>query len=164
MWPAIIGAGAAVAGGAMGYFGARSANNMNREMAREQMQFQERMSNTQWQRAVADMEAAGINPMVAFSQGGAGTPGGAMSTSGNELGSAVNSAMDVSRAKAEIENMREQNSQIRSQTELNKKLAKVAEKEAILKFHSGKSAEFKYSTDKMTKFLRSILLGPGWRS
>lgn len=81
-----------LAGAAGSYLGTTSANQANIAQTREQMDFQKEMSDTAYQRAVKDMKAAGLSPMLAYSQGGASTPQGAAARVDNALGNAVNSA------------------------------------------------------------------------
>ncbi len=60
--------------------------------ANKQMQFQEKLSNTAYQRAMSDMRKAGLNPILAGKLGGASTPAGA-NTAVPDFGGATAKAM-----------------------------------------------------------------------
>lgn len=93
--------GASIISGVASYFGQKEANTANREISREQMRFQQDMSNTAHQRQVRDLRAAGLNPILS-ANAGASTPPGASAEMQNALGAGVTSALDAARLKKEI--------------------------------------------------------------
>jgi hypothetical protein len=114
---------APLTGGIFGALGAQQQNQANKAAAGNQMNFQERMSNTAYQRQMADMKKAGVNPILAAKMGGASTPGGS-SYQAQNIGTAgvasatqaAQTASNVKKQTQEIEVSKQQEANINQAT------------------------------------------------
>ena len=110
--PALIGGASSLAGGFLANKGradqANISGQFNQASAREQMEFQQRMSNTAHQRQIEDLKKAGLNPLLSAKYGGASSPGGSSATrpmadQKDIISPAISSALAIRQSESDID-------------------------------------------------------------
>lgn len=128
-------------GASLALTGSSMANSATAASAEKQMKFQQYNSDTAHQREVKDLMAAGLNPMLSATGGsGASSPSGSSYTAQDEISGGLSTALQTRMVKAQVDNLVEQNSSIKSQTQLNNALGFKAKADALLSSNSAKNA------------------------
>ena len=122
----LIGAGASIVGGLLGKQGQESANIANLKIARENRAWQERMSNTAYQRSAVDLDRAGLNRILAIGSPSS-TPAGNVATMQNPNEPLSRGVQAAAMTAAQIAQIRAQTKLTQAQTQAIQPASEVGE-------------------------------------
>jgi len=138
----------------LGYKGAKDANDQSQNMAREQMafnsaeaqknrDFQTAQRENQYQTVVQDLKKAGLNPMLAYNNGSAGTTSGATATSGGlpQVANKAAAALAATAQRAQISATEASTEKTRAETEVARATAEQVKADTALKSNSAENVK-----------------------
>ena len=133
----LAGVAGSLIGGLFGDRGQSAANRANLQIARENREFQERMSNTAYQRAAKDLEAAGLNRILALGSPSS-TPSGNTAVMQNTkaqraaaISNAAHSAMSLRTQQAQIKQIQAQTKNLNVDADLKRATIGKTTKETL---------------------------------
>lgn len=167
-WAAAAGLASSLIGGGFSALGASNQNKAAKQAAQVQMDFQREMFGSRYQMTMRDMKLAGLNPILAYKQGGGSPPGGSSYSPVNVGAAGVQgasgaaaSAVALIRQNQELKNMTAQERLIQSQIDAQAGARAASKVESQI--YSGKNARsiwlLKHGTGGPASKAAQFLLG-----